>query len=125
VNSALVIDDNRETADMLCQMLEYLGLRAHPAYGPRAALMEVSQEVPKVILLDISMPGIDGFEVMAFLSRDPRLAQVPVIVVTTDDQEETRLRSEQAGALDVLVKPISVASIEESLRKHHLINPEE
>ena len=77
-----------------------------------------------MILLDISMPGIDGFEVMAFLSRDPRLAQVPVIIVTTDDQEETRLRSEQAGALDVLVKPISVASIEESLRKHHLINPE-
>ncbi len=124
MDSALVIDDNRETADMLCRMLEYLGLRAQPAYGPRAALMEVSQEVPKVILLDISMPGIDGFEVMAFLSRDPRLAQVPIIVVTTDDQEETRLRSEQAGALDVLVKPISVASIEESLRKHNLINPE-
>ena len=118
---ALVIDDNRETADMLCRMLNYLGLEAQPVYGPRAALMEFTKETPSVILLDISMPGIDGFEVMAYMQRDPLLAQVPVLVVTTDDQEETRLRCEAAGAAAVLVKPISLGMLETALRTSQLI----
>jgi two-component system chemotaxis response regulator CheY len=67
------------------------------------------------------MPGIDGFEVMAYLRREPRLAKVPMVVVTSDDQPETLARARKAGALDVIIKPASLESLENALRKAKLI----
>jgi len=67
MSTALVVDDNRHTADMLCQMLSFLGMTAVPAYGPRAAILSLKETTPDAIFLDINMPGIDGFEIMAYL----------------------------------------------------------
>jgi CheY-like chemotaxis protein len=63
------------------------------------------------------MPGVDGTEVLAFLKREPRLAPVPVIVITSDDQPETRQRVLTGGAVAMIIKPATIDALEEALRK--------
>jgi CheY-like chemotaxis protein len=63
------------------------------------------------------MPGVDGIEVLAYLRREPRLMRVPVIVITSDDQPETRQRMLQGGAQALLIKPATIDSLETALKK--------
>jgi twitching motility two-component system response regulator PilH len=115
--NALVIDDNRSTADSLVRVLKALGLPSRPAYGPGPALAILRNEVPNVVFLDINMPGISGFEILSFICREPRLAQVPVLVCTSDDQPQTRIKALKGGARDFLVKPVTVDALEQALKK--------
>jgi CheY-like chemotaxis protein len=119
---ALVIDDSRQSANALCKLLSLLDIEAQAAYGAREALLALGQgQPPAIVFVDISMPGVDGFEVMAYLRREPRLAKVPMVVVTSDDQKETATRARRAGALDVIVKPATVQALEKVLRRAKLI----
>lgn len=113
---ALVIDDNRAVADALCQMLLALGIKAIPAYGARPALAVLGAQTPALVLLDISMPGVSGLEILAYLKREPRLAGVPVVVVSSDDQAETRARVMAGGANAMLRKPLDVNVLEDALK---------
>jgi CheY-like chemotaxis protein len=118
---ALVIDDNRQTADFTCQMVALLGLEAKAAYGPREALFLLRDRSPDIIFLDIQMPGVDGFEVLAFLQREPKLKEIPVVMVTSDDQPETAVKARRTGALLTLIKPVSIETLERVLRTAKLI----
>lgn len=118
---ALVIDDNRSTADSMVRVLKALGIQARPAYGPGPAMAILRAEAPRVIFLDINMPGVTGFDILSFVSREPRLANVPVIVCTSDDQPQTRANAMQGGARDFLVKPVTVDALEQSLKKIGLV----
>jgi len=120
MRTALVIDDNRHTADGLCQLLSLLDLEARPAYGPRAAIMALEEKTPDIVFLDINMPGLDGFEVMAYLRREPRLRHVPVVVVTADDQKSTAQRARQEGAVATIIKPATFEALEEALQAAQL-----
>jgi CheY-like chemotaxis protein len=117
----LIIDDNRNTADALKQMLEVLDLPSRVAYGSSPAISMVSSYVPGFICLDINMPGVDGTEVLAFLRREPRLMKVPVIVITSDDQPETRQRVMKGGAQAMLIKPATIDALEGALKKAGVI----
>lgn len=114
---ALVVDDNRSTADSMVRVLKALGIQARPAYGPGPAMAILRAETPSVIFLDINMPGVTGFDILSFVSREPRLRNVPVIVCTSDDQPPTRANALQGGARDFLVKPVTVDALEKSLKK--------
>ena len=120
--TALVIDDNRQTADALCQMLSLLEVDATAAYGPRDALLSLRENPVDIIFLDINMPGLDGFEVLAFLRREPDLREVPVVVVTSDDQPETARRVRETGALKMMLKPASVEGLEKVLTQANLVS---
>jgi len=113
----LIIDDNRNTADALHQMFEILNLPSKVAYGSSAAISMLGKFVPSFICLDINMPGVDGTEILAYLRREPRLMKVPVVVVTSDDQPETRTRVMKGGAQAVLVKPATLDALEGALKK--------
>ena len=114
--TALVIDDNRTMADSLAQILDLLEVQAEVAYGARTGMIMLQQNIPDVIFLDVNMPGVDGFEVMAYFRRLPQLKNVPVIIITSDDQPETALKAKITGVLSLIVKPVSVESIENALR---------
>ncbi len=114
---ALVIDDNRSTADVLCQMLDVLRIEARPAYGPAQAISAFGIFVPSLVLLDINMPGVDGLEILAYIRREPRLASVPVVVVTSDDQASTRIEAASGGADAYIVKPVTLDVMESTLKK--------
>ena len=115
MREALVIDDSRQSADSLCQMLSFLGFNPKPAYGSRQALLLLSKYTPSIIFLDINMPGVDGFEILSYLSRLPGLNGIPVVIVTSDDQPETAKRARNGGAVEVLIKPMSLEVLEAAL----------
>jgi CheY-like chemotaxis protein len=118
---ALVIDDNKQTANALVEMMKLLNVEARAALSPAAAMSILIADIPQVIFLDINMPGLDGFEVLGYLKREPRLARVPVIVITSDDQPETTRRALKGGAGAVLLKPIMAELLENALREAGLI----
>jgi CheY-like chemotaxis protein len=118
----LIIDDNRNTADAWKQMLEVLDLPARVAYGSSAAISVLGGFVPRFICLDINMPGIDGTEVLAYIRREPRLTKVPVIVITSDDQPETRQRVMQGGAQAMLIKPATIDALEGAMKKSGVVS---
>jgi twitching motility two-component system response regulator PilH len=119
--TALVIDDNRTAADILCHFLSLLEIKTNAAYGPRPAMIAINEQKPDIIFLDLNMPGWTGFEVLAYLRRDPETANIPVVVVTSDDQPETETRAMQEGALAVLIKPITIENLEEILNSNKLL----
>jgi PleD family two-component response regulator len=119
---ALVIDDNRQTAEALVQMLKLWDIPARMALNPSSAMAILGDVVPRVVFLDINMPGVDGFEVLGFLRREPRLINVPVVVVTSDDQPETSRRAFNDGASAFVIKPAMVETIEAALKKVKLIS---
>lgn len=113
----LIIDDNRNTADALHQMLDVLDLPTRVAYGSSAAMSLLGSFVPRFICLDINMPGVDGTEILAYLRREPRLMKVPVVVITSDDQPETRARVMRGGAQAVIIKPATMDALENAMKK--------
>jgi len=122
MNESLIIDDNRQTADALNQMLRVLGFTARVAYGSSSA-MEIlgSGFTPKFICLDINMPGVDGTEILTYLRREPRLIPVPVIVITSDDQPETRTKVMKLGATVMIIKPATIDAMEEALKRAKIL----
>jgi CheY-like chemotaxis protein len=114
----LIIDDNRTTADALAQMLNVLGFKTRVVYGSSAAISILqSGFVPRFVCLDINMPGLDGTEILAFVRREPHLIPVPVFVITSDDQPETRRKVMKLGANTMIIKPATIDALEEALKK--------
>jgi PleD family two-component response regulator len=115
---ALIIDDNRTTADALGQMLNVLGFKTRVAYGSGAAMKILAGGfAPSFICLDINMPGVNGLEILAYLRREPRLIPVPVFVITSDDQPETRRKVMRLGANIMIIKPATIDVLEDGLKK--------
>ncbi|HEX6270310.1 MAG TPA: response regulator [Anaerolineales bacterium] len=115
---ALIVDDNRSTADALRQMLTILGFKCRMAYGSSAAMSILGTGfMPQFIFLDLNMPGVAGTEILAFVRREPRLMRVPVVVITSDDQPETRSKVLRLGATAIVIKPATIDSLEAALKK--------
>jgi len=121
MKEGLIVDDNRSTADALKQMLDMLDLPTRVAYGASPAMTVLSAYVPHFVCLDINMPGVDGIEILAYLRREPRLSSVPVVIITSDDQPETRQKVMQLGAQAMLIKPVTLDSLEEGLRRAKVV----
>jgi PleD family two-component response regulator len=118
MTEGLIIDDNRATADALGQMLAVLGFKTRLAYGSNAAMSILGTGfTPKFICLDINMPGVNGTEILAYLRREPRLMLVPVFVITSDDQPETRRKVMKLGATAMIIKPATIDTLEDALKK--------
>jgi len=105
-SSILIVDDIRENRVLLEFILEREGFHTTSAESGEEALESVASSRPSLILLDLMLPGIDGFEVTARLKRDPATAGIPVLIVSAMHDRATRLRVVDAGAADLLVKPI-------------------
>lgn len=116
----LAVDDNIDNIQLIADIVEDLGHAVAKAYDGQQALDAIQSELPDLILLDINMPGMSGFEVLTRLKMDPRTAQVPVILLTALSGVDHRVEGLGLGAEDYLVKPFSplelIARIEARLR---------
>lgn len=121
MTEGLIIDDNRQTADALQQMLQLMDLPAKVAYGSSPAMSMLASYVPGFICLDINMPGVDGTEVLAYIRREPRLMSVPVVIITSDDQPETRQHVMRGGAQAMVVKPVTIEVLEGAFKKAGIV----
>ncbi|AMV19224.1 Virulence sensor protein BvgS precursor [Planctomyces sp. SH-PL14] len=104
----LIVDDNRDAAASLCTLLQLLGSDAHAVYSGEEALGMVEAFGPRVILLDLGMPGMSGFEVAQRVRQLPALANVRLIALTGWGQEGDRRRTRESGFDHHLVKPVSL-----------------
>lgn len=102
----LVVDDNAANVRLLSDLLAVHGFAVRTAYDGEACLAAVAERIPGLILLDVIMPGMDGFSVCRTLRSDPRLQMLPIVLVTSLDPHEERVKGLDAGADDFLSKPI-------------------
>ncbi|HEX7026419.1 MAG TPA: response regulator, partial [Gammaproteobacteria bacterium] len=102
----LVVDDNRDSAETLAQLLEIMNHQVQTAHDGPAAIKAAIAFRPDVILLDIGLPGLSGYEVARRLRQEPELKQILLIAVSGYCQEEDRQRSRKAGFDHHLAKPI-------------------
>jgi signal transduction histidine kinase len=113
----LVVDDNQDAADSLGMMLELDGHQTRVVYSGQAAIAEARSFTPDVILLDIGLPEMDGYDVARLLRRDPVLAKVRLVALTGYGQPEDRDRALKAGFDDHLVKPVAPQDLAVTLEK--------
>ena len=104
----LVVDDQRTSAEMVAGLLRNLGYEIDIAHDGAEALRLVEARAPDLVLSDILMPGIDGYELCRRLRASPATALLPVILVTASAEEQTeRIKGVEAGADDFLAKPVN------------------
>jgi CheY-like chemotaxis protein len=105
----LVVDDNRDAAKSLGQLLKIHGVAVQVVHDGPAALDKVEEFRPHIVLLDLGMPGMDGFEVAQKIRANPAMKDVLLVALTGWGQEEDRRRTHAAGFNHHLVKPLDVA----------------
>jgi putative two-component system response regulator len=112
----LVVDDERPNRDVLSRLMTRLGYEVLTTADGEAALASVAQDRPDLILLDVNMSGIDGFEVCRRLKADTATRLIPVVLITTLTESEDRVRGIEAGADDFISKPPVTSELEARVR---------
>ena len=112
----LIVDDEPANLALLEAILTPQGYRAIPARDGLEALMLVSREQPDLILLDIMMPGIDGFEVCRRLKSDEATRWIPIVMITGLANQESRIKGIEAGTDDFLTKPFNTEELTARVR---------
>ncbi|MBN1547805.1 MAG: Flp pilus assembly complex ATPase component TadA [Syntrophaceae bacterium] len=103
----LCIDDNRDSLNLLERILKGAGYAVITAADGPMGITEAQKTKPDLILLDVIMPGMDGYNVCSYLQKNPETAYIPVIFLTALDGEADRTKAFAVGAVDYLVKPVS------------------
>jgi len=107
----LVVDDTPHNVKLLADLLAVKGYEVATAVNGEEALAKVASEAPDLILLDVMMPGLSGYDVCRRLRADPQTALLPVVLVTSLDPQGERVKGIEAGADDFLPKPINQAEL--------------
>ena len=112
----LIVDDNQDAAEMLAAYVQSLGYRVQVAFDGPAALNVARELSPRIALLDLGLPVMDGFELAGRLRQLPGLSAVKLIAITGYGQESDRERTRAAGFDAHLVKPVDMEALEDLLR---------
>ncbi len=102
----LIVDDSPTEIHVLSTILEKLGHSVITASNGEEGVAKAKAEKPELILMDVVMPGMNGFQATRQLSRDDETSHIPIIIVTTKDQETDRVWGLRQGAKDYLTKPV-------------------
>ena len=103
----LVVDDSPTETEAFRSVLEKNGHEVLNAENGADGVAMARQELPDLVLMDIVMPGLNGFQATRQLTRSPETKNIPVVIVTTKDQETDRVWGKRQGASGYLVKPVS------------------
>ncbi len=114
----LIIDDTLENLRLLDRLLTDAGLRVRPASDGRMGLASARKEPPDLILLDIKMPGMDGWEVCERLKGDERTRDIPVIFITAMDDPADKVKGLTLGGVDYITKPFQEEEVLARVEKH-------
>ena len=108
----LVVDDNRDSADSLVTAFAVLGHEAVAAYGGREALARIDDTKPSLIVLDLSMPEMDGYALARAIRALPAYAAVPMVALSGFGSEADRAKSREAGFDRHMLKPFDLVDLE-------------
>ena len=113
----LIVDDSPTDVKVLSGMLERAGHRVTSAASAEAGIDLAKAARPDLILMDVIMPGMNGFQATRSLSRDPDTSEIPVIIVTTKGMETDRVWGLRQGAKDFIVKPFQPSRVLEAVQR--------
>jgi putative two-component system response regulator len=114
----LLVDDNEDCRIIYGSTLRHAGYAVKLANDGMQAIESVSTTAPDLILLDISMPRMDGLETLENLKRDPRTSAIPVVAVSARVGKDQQADVLKAGFSEVLLKPVTPAEILSSVKRH-------
>ncbi|MCI5138250.1 MAG: DNA-binding response regulator, partial [Candidatus Electrothrix sp. AR1] len=114
----LIVDDDDGTRLTIKHIVESAGHQARTAAGGHDALKMIQEKLPDIIILDLVMPGMDGYEVCRHLKADPRSTEVPVIFLSGLISAEEKVKAFEAGGVDYIVKPCSTIELLARLHTH-------
>ena len=111
----LIVDDSPTEAHVLKGMLEKHGFQVETAENGTEGIERAKALKPDLILMDVVMPGLNGFQATRQLTKAPETSDIPVIIVTTKDQETDRVWGMRQGARDFLSKPVAEKTLMEKI----------
>ena len=114
----LIIDDSPTDVKIFSGALERAGHKVTAVETAEAGIAAVQKDKPDLVLMDVIMPGMNGFQATRSLSKDPATSAIPVLIVTTKNMETDRMWGMRQGAKDVLVKPVSEKDLVDHVNKH-------
>jgi putative two-component system response regulator len=126
-SSLLVVDDTPENLELLSDMLKRKGYRVRSAPSGKLALQAARNDPPDLVLLDITMPGMDGFQVCEEMKSDPVLREIPVIFISALAESMDKVKAFSMGGVDYVTKPFQIEEVHARVDTHvkiHLLQVE-
>jgi twitching motility two-component system response regulator PilH len=111
IRNVLIVDDSKTELMYLSDMLKKAGFAVTTAENAEDAQRKLDQGKPDLILMDVVMPGQNGFQLTRAISRDPRYTDIPIIMCTSKNQETDRVWGMRQGARDYITKPVDQAEL--------------
>ena len=115
--TVLIVEDEPDAAEMFAEMMRVSGFRVVKSYSSGPAINMMSSEMPDVVILDVMMPDVSGLEVLRFMRQEPKLAKIPVIVVSAKSMPSDIKTGLDAGASIYLTKPVGFLDLKEAVDK--------
>lgn len=115
IHKVLVIDDSKTELMFLTDLLQKQGYQVRTAENAQEAQLRLSEEKPDLILMDVVMPGQNGFQLTRAIARDARYADVPIIMCTSKNQETDRVWGLRQGASDYITKPVNSQELQSKI----------
>lgn len=116
IQNVLIIDDSKTELMFLTDVLQKNGLSVRTAEGAEEALQRLVDAKPDLILMDVVMPGQNGFQLTRSISRNPSYADIPIIICTSKSLETDRVWGLRQGAKDYITKPVNPSELMEKIR---------
>jgi twitching motility two-component system response regulator PilH len=116
IKKILLVDDSKTELHHLSDLLGKRGFSVRTAENGEDAMKKLGEDKPDLILMDVVMPGQNGFQLTRAITRDPRFTDVPVIMCTSKNQETDRVWGMRQGARDYVVKPVDADELVAKIR---------
>lgn len=116
IQHILLVDDSKTELHYLAELLTKRGYSIRTAENGEEAMRRLTEATPDLILMDVVMPGQNGFQLTRSITRDPRFAAVPVIMCTSKNQETDKVWGMRQGARDYIVKPVNADELVGKIR---------
>jgi len=108
IQKVLIVDDSKTELMFLTDLLQKNGMTVRTAEGAEEAFKRLTEEMPDLILMDVVMPGQNGYQLTRSINRTPEYAQIPIILCTSKSLETDRVWGMRQGARDYVTKPVNV-----------------
>jgi twitching motility two-component system response regulator PilH len=118
IQKILVVDDSPTERYFYADLLTRSGYTVVTAENGEEAMQKAKNDQPQLILMDVVMPGQNGFQVTRAISRDPQTQHIPIIICTSKDQETDRYWGMKQGAKDYIVKPVNPQDLLDKIQSY-------
>jgi len=112
IQKVLIVDDSKTELMFLTNLLTKKGMQVRTAENAEEAMLRLSEDKPDLILMDVVMPGQNGFQLTRSISRNPQYADIPIIMCTSKNQETDRVWGIRQGARGYITKPVNPAELQ-------------